>query len=89
MRSFYTKAVRNLPLEPRERSQELPHSVFPKDGRYETHCVDSVERKIFAVIANGENLARAGMRALPEHSTFSFALGLIALILLVSLVSLQ
>jgi hydrogenase-4 component B len=69
--------------------QDLPQGVFPKDGKYETHCIDSVERKIFTLLENGEKIAGIGMRNLPEHSSFSFAAGLIALILLVSLVSLN
>ena len=69
--------------------QELPEGVFPKDGHYETHCVDTVERKIFALLTNGETIAKAGMDRLPEHSAFSFAIGLVALILLVCLVSLN
>jgi hydrogenase-4 component B len=69
--------------------QDLPHGVFPKDGRYETHCIDSVERKIFSLLENGEQVAKVGMSNLPEHSAFSFAIGLIGLILLVSLVSLN
>ncbi len=69
--------------------QDLPQGVFPKDGRYETHCVDAVERKIFALLSNGEAIAKAGMNRLPENSSFSFAIGLVALILLVCLVSLN
>ena len=69
--------------------QELPEGVFPKNGRYETHCVDAVERKIFGLLTNGENIAKAGMDRLPENSAFSFAIGLVAIILLVCLVSLK
>ncbi|MFO1062783.1 MAG: proton-conducting transporter membrane subunit [Pirellulales bacterium] len=69
--------------------RDLPEGVFPKDGRYETHCVDAVERRIFALLDGGEKIARAGMARLPENSAFSFAAGLLALILLVSLVSLN
>ncbi|MFO0940490.1 MAG: proton-conducting transporter membrane subunit [Pirellulales bacterium] len=69
--------------------QELPEDVFPEKGSYETHCVDSVERKIFSLLDNGEQLAKTGMDRLPESSAFSFAIGLLALILLVSLVSLN
>lgn len=69
--------------------QSLPTHVFPKDGSYETHCVDSVERKIFDVLNRGENIAARLMARIPEHSGSSFALGLIALLLLVSLVSLR
>ncbi len=67
--------------------QDLPQGVFPKNGKYETNCIDTVERKIFTLLANGERAAQSAMSVLPEHSAFSFLLGLIALILLVSLVS--
>lgn len=69
--------------------QDLPEGVFPKNGRYETHCIDTVERKIFSLLSNGESIAKAGMERLPENSAFSFAIGLLALILLVCLVSLN
>jgi hydrogenase-4 component B len=69
--------------------EELPVGVFPEDGKYETHCIDTVERKIFSLLAGGEQVANKAMRKLPEVSEFSFAIGLIALILLVCLVTLQ
>lgn len=69
--------------------EELPVGVFPEDGKYETHCIDTVERKIFSLLAGGEQVAGKAMRKLPEVSEFSFAIGLIALILLVCLVTLQ
>lgn len=69
--------------------QDLPESVFPQKGSYETHCIDTVERKIFSLLDNGEKAAKSGMDRLPEHSAFSFAVGLIGLILLVALVALN
>ena len=59
---------------------ELPQGVFPKDGSYETHCMDSVERLMFGLLNGGDSLATKLLPLLSEDSRFSFALGLVGLI---------
>ncbi len=59
---------------------ELPQGVFPKDGSYETHCMDSVERRMFGLLNGGDSLAKKLLPLLSEESRFSFALGLVGLI---------
>ena len=62
--------------------EELPKDVFPSDGSYETHCVDSVERRVFNWLDSSETITCQALSKLPEDSRFSFAIGLVALILL-------
>ncbi len=69
--------------------EEMPDEVFPKDGKYETHCVDSVERLTFKVLADGEGAANNVLGWIPESTRFSFALGLAALLVLVAVVSMM
>ncbi len=69
--------------------EDLPEGVFPADGKYKTHCIDSVEHKIFEILDDGEKGATNIMDRLPESSGFSFAMGLIGLLLLVSLIALN
>ena len=65
---------------------ELPSDVFPKNGKYETHCVDTVERLTFKLLGDGENVATKVMGRIPEDTRFSFGLGLAALLLLAAMV---
>jgi hydrogenase-4 component B len=69
--------------------EEMPNGVFPKDGRYESHCVDTVERTMFKLLADGENAVSMVIKLLPENTRYSFGLGLAALLILVALVSLR
>jgi hydrogenase-4 component B len=69
--------------------EELPADVFPKDGKYETHCVDTVERLMFKVLGDAETVTSYVLGWIPESTRFSFWLGLVALITLVALVSLK
>lgn len=69
--------------------EDLPKGVFPKDGSYETHCVDSVERRMFNLLDSGETVAQKILARLPEDSRFSFAFGLLALIGLAAFVILK
>jgi len=68
--------------------EDLPKSVFPKDGHYNTHCVDSVERSMFKLLGDGEEVVTQVMRHIPEGTRFSYWLGLAALVLLITLFSL-
>lgn len=67
----------------------LPQSVFPKDGHYDTHCVDSVEQSLFKLLGDGESVVTRIMRRIPEDTRFSCGLGLASLVLWVMLISLR
>jgi hydrogenase-4 component B len=69
--------------------EDLPRGVFPPDGHYESHCVDSVERTMFALLANGEKVVVQFTGRIPEGTRFSFGLGLATLVILVILYSLR
>lgn len=69
--------------------EDLPATVFPKDGKYETHYVDSVERAMFKGLAQGEEVVTQVVQRIPEDTRFSFGLGLAALLLLMAFVSLR
>jgi hydrogenase-4 component B len=69
--------------------EEMPQDVFPKDGKYETHCVDTVERMMFKVLGDGEAVVSHVLGWIPQGTRFSFWVGLIALLMLVALVSLK
>ncbi len=58
----------------------LPEGVFPADGNYETHCVDSVEHHMFGVLDGGDGVSKRALSYLPEGSQLAFAFGLVSLI---------
>lgn len=69
------------------RREKLPSGYFPSEAHIHTHSVDAVEHRLFEVIGRGD--ASAGMiaRKLDEdRPTGAFALGLIAVLVLASLV---
>lgn len=66
--------------------EELPQGPFPKDGSLNTHYVDSVERRIFKSLGDGESLVQAIRRRLSFASHSSFAVGLFVMLILVALV---
>jgi len=68
---------------------DLPQSVFPKNGHYDTHCVDSVEQFMFKLLADGERVVTRMMVRIPEDTRFSCGLGLAFLVLWVTLISLR
>jgi hydrogenase-4 component B len=69
--------------------EDLPKGVFPKDGQYDTHCVDSVEKSMFKFLSDGESVVTRVMRYIPEDTRFSCGLGLASLVLWVMLISLR
>ncbi|MDB5389885.1 MAG: hypothetical protein JWM11_5531 [Planctomycetaceae bacterium] len=69
--------------------EDLPKNVFPKDGHYDTHCVDSVEQSMFKLLSDGESVVTRIMRRIPEDTRFSCGLGLASLVLWVMLISLR
>jgi hydrogenase-4 component B len=69
--------------------EDLPRGVFPKDGHYDTHCVDSVEQWLFKLLADGEVVVTRVMQRIPESTRFSCGLGLAMLVILVAVFSLR
>jgi hydrogenase-4 component B len=70
-----------LPVLRRER---LPHDIFPHEsGHLATHHVDAVERRMFEVLGQGEQMIAKTSERIPEQPRFAFAAGLIALIIVV------
>lgn len=73
-----------LPVLRRER---LPKDVFPAEKSHiETHHVDAVERRMFEVLGQGEDMVTRASDRLSEQPRFSFAAGLIALLVIVGLI---
>ncbi|MGK5084019.1 proton-conducting transporter membrane subunit [Bdellovibrionota bacterium FG-1] len=68
------------------RKEKLPKTPFPESGHLNTHCVDAVERRMFKVLGEGENMILNITRQLREDSHFSFSLGLAVLLILIGLV---
>ncbi len=66
--------------------EDLPVGVFPKDGSYSTNCIDSVEHSTFDFLKRGEGLIKLGLARIPESMGFSFSIGFVGLIILVTLV---
>jgi hydrogenase-4 component B len=68
---------------PALRREKLPSELFPRgSGQLGTHHADAVERRIFEVLARGEDAISEYTARLPAHSRFAFGAGLCALIIL-------
>ncbi len=64
------------------RREQLPNELFPQHpGRFATHHVDAVERRIFEVLGQGEEILTQTSNHISEKPHFGFAAGLIALVL--------
>jgi len=73
---------------PSVRRERLPEGVFPQaESHLSTHHVDPVERRIFEVLGQGEDLVVQASERIPEQPHFAFAAGLIVLIVIGVLVS--
>ena len=66
--------------------EKLPRGVFPKNGMYETYCVDSVEQMMFKALDDGDKAASRLIRWLPDSTRLSFGIGLLAMVVLVIVV---
>ena len=66
--------------------EDLPVGVFPEDGSFTTNCVDSVEHSTFQFLNRSERLVKIGLSRIPESMGFSFSIGFVGLIVLVTLV---
>ena len=68
------------------RREKLPDGYFPQGEAFvHTHHADAVERRMFESLGNGEELVRGVVGRIPEEPRFSFAAGLITLVVLVAL----
>ena len=66
--------------------KKAPAGYFPTDAYVITDCVDSVERRIYAVIGQGENSAQDWSRKLREDDPrMAFGVGLVALLVIAGL----
>jgi hydrogenase-4 component B len=74
-------------LLPELRREKLPTEVFPAHpGHLGTHHVDAVERRMFEVLGQGEDLIAKTSERIPEQPRFAFAAGFIALLIAVGLI---
>jgi hydrogenase-4 component B len=68
------------------RREKLPRGYFPRnESRIETHHADAVERRMFEALGNGESFVRQFANRIPEEPRFSFAAGLVAIVVIVAL----
>lgn len=71
---------------PELRREQLPRGIFPNEpGHLATHHVDAVERRMFEVLGQGEQMIAKTSERIPEQPRFAFAAGLIALVIVVGL----
>jgi hydrogenase-4 component B len=68
---------------PALRRERLPEGLFPQTpGSVSTHHADAVERRMFEVLGQGEELVAQLSERLSEQPRFAFAAGLLALIVI-------
>jgi hydrogenase-4 component B len=71
---------------PQLRRQRLPQGIFPAEpGHIGTHHVDAVERRMFEVLGQGEQMISRTSDRIPEQPRFAFAAGLLALVIAIGL----
>ncbi len=69
-------------LVPQLRREHLPRQVFPAEaGHIGTHHVDAVERRMFEVLGQGEEMITHASNRIPEQPRYAFAVGLLALVI--------
>jgi hydrogenase-4 component B len=62
------------------RRQKLPEGPFPEGaGHLNTHCVDAVERRVFEVLGEGEDLVTRVIARISEEPRLAFGMGLVVL----------
>jgi hydrogenase-4 component B len=72
---------------PQLRRERLPSQTFPaQQGHLSTHHVDAVERRMFEVLGQGEEMVTHASEKIPEQPRFAFAAGLVTLAILVGLI---
>jgi len=69
------------------RREQLPTELFPqRPGHVATSHPDAVERRMFEVLGQGEEMVEDASRRVSEQPRFAFAAGLLALILIGAIV---
>ncbi|MEQ1878052.1 MAG: hypothetical protein ABL958_15525, partial [Bdellovibrionia bacterium] len=71
------------------KKEELPNGLFPKTGYLNTHYVDAIERRMFKVIGEGEHLVQTIAENIREESPIAFAMGLLVILVVVSVLMIQ
>jgi hypothetical protein len=68
---------------PSLRREELPDGVLPRKASHVgTHHFDAVERRMFEMLGQAEDVVSQASDRIPEQSRFAFAAGLVALIVI-------
>ena len=68
---------------PSMRREQLPTEPFPQHPGYlNTHHADAVERRMFEVLGQGEDVVEQAADRIPEQPRFAFAAGLAALVVI-------
>ncbi|HVJ91394.1 MAG TPA: proton-conducting transporter membrane subunit [Labilithrix sp.] len=71
---------------PELRKKRLSREIFPQEaGHLATHHVDAVERRMFEVLGQGEQMIQKTSAQIPEQPRFAFAAGLVALVVVVGI----
>jgi hypothetical protein len=69
------------------RRERLPEAIFPRHAsQLVTHHFDPVERRMFEMLGQAEDLVAHASERIPEQSRFAFAAGLVVLIVIGALV---
>jgi Mg2+ and Co2+ transporter CorA len=72
---------------PSTRRERLPEETFPRHASHlATHHFDAVERRMFEMLGQAEDLIDHASERIPEQSRFAFAAGLLALVIIGALV---
>lgn len=68
---------------PALRRDDISEDLFPKrPGHISTHHADAVERRMFEVLGQGEELVAQASERIPEQPRFAFAAGLFVLLVI-------
>lgn len=72
---------------PSVRRERLPDETFPrKTSHLSTHHFDAVERRMFEMLGQAEDVVAHASEKIPEQSRFAFAAGLVALVIIGALI---
>jgi hydrogenase-4 component B len=72
---------------PAVRRERLPEDTFPRHAsHWASHHFDAVERRMFEMLGQAEDLVAHASERIPEQSRFAFAAGLVALVVIGALV---
>jgi hydrogenase-4 component B len=71
---------------PQLRREQLPKGPFPTEAsKIGTHYVDAVERRMFEVLGQGEEMITKASEHISEQPRYSFAAGLLTIVVVVAL----